>query len=100
MPESVEDIKIAVGEACRNITCHGFSGWSEQYDLVCDIDDAGIRIKVTDSDPSHGVKKEIMPCSKCPQEGELGMCIVESVMDDVQILDDSDERAIVMIKRK
>lgn len=98
--ESIEDIKIAVGEACKNITCHGFAGWAEHYDLVCDIDDAGMRITVTDCDPAHEVKKEIKPCSSCPQEGDLGMCIVESVMDEVQILNDDDERAIVMVKRK
>ena len=33
--EEIEDIKTAVSEACKNITCHGFDGLSLIHILCC-----------------------------------------------------------------
>lgn len=32
--EEIEDIKTAVGEACKNISCHGSEGFAEQYQVT------------------------------------------------------------------
>ena len=34
--EEIEDIKTAVGEACKNISCHGSEGFAEQYQVDCE----------------------------------------------------------------
>ena len=46
--EAIEDIEIAVGEACKNITCHGFDGFSNFYEVECRIDEDKIIITVSD----------------------------------------------------
>ena len=31
--DACEDIKTAVSEACKNVSCHGFDGFSDQYEI-------------------------------------------------------------------
>ena len=44
--EEIEDIKTAVGEACKMITCHGYEGWAEEYTLECIAEENSIKFRV------------------------------------------------------
>ena len=33
--DEIDDIKTAVAEACRNISCHGSGGFAEKYQVEC-----------------------------------------------------------------
>ena len=33
--EEIEDIKTAVSEACKNISCHGSEGFADEYQVEC-----------------------------------------------------------------
>ena len=35
--EAVEDIKVAVSEACSNVVCHGKPNREECYEVACEI---------------------------------------------------------------
>lgn len=99
--EAVEDIGIAVGEACKLITCHGFDGWSNSYDIECVIDNSHMQITISDEHCRHEIKKDKRPCMDCPNEGNLGMLVIKSLMDEVEIINEEGrEKSIRMVKHK
>lgn len=97
--EEIEDIKTAVGEACKNISCHGSEGFSDQYQVDCLIEEGKIEITVTDICEGHHLKKLKKPCLDCPNEGDLGMFVIQSLMTEVELIKGPDcKKAIKMIK--
>ncbi len=46
--EKIEDIKVAVAEACKLVTCHGRDGLSAKYELTVEIEDGRMQITVSD----------------------------------------------------
>lgn len=99
--EAVEDIKIAVAEACKNITCHGFEGFSNQYEVICEIEKERISILVMDSEGEHNLEKHTKPCLDCPNEGDLAIFVMKSLMDEIEINKESENyRSIKMVKNK
>ncbi len=84
--EKATDLKLAVSEACRLVTCHGFEGWSRSYDITCEIDDEAVTITVKDDLCAHDkAKDEGMRCPDCPSEGDIGIKMIEVIMDEVSI---------------
>lgn len=99
--QAIEDIQIAVGEACKNITCHGFDGFSNFYEVECLIEDEKMTVSVFDKSCEHGLEKHKKPCLDCPNEGNLGIYIIKSLMDDVEIVKAEDgNNSIRMVKNK
>jgi serine/threonine-protein kinase RsbW len=88
-PARLDDLKIAVTEACANaITAHGTS-WSEGPVIVrCVIDDREVRVEITDRgagfDP-EGV--EALPAVTDPRrlrhESGLGIALMRTLADEV-----------------
>ncbi len=99
--EAIDDIKVAVSEACKFVTCHGHEGWSNRYDVVCEIGETQIRIMVNDSTEGHDLYKNTRSCANCPGEGELGIFIIDTLMDEIQISEKTDGcKSINMVKNK
>ena len=99
--EDIEDIGIAVGEACKLTTCHGFDGWSNSYDIELTINDDNLVILVKDDNCKHEIEKGARPCMDCPNEGNLGMHVIKSLMDAVDIVrEERKKNSIRMVKNK
>lgn len=98
--EAIEDIEIAVGEACKNISCHGFDRFSNSYDVECRIEEEKITITISDNCCEHGIEKCKKPCLDCPNEGNLGIYIIKSLMNEVEIVKAEDRNSIKMVKNK
>lgn len=98
--EAIEDIEIAVGEACKNISCHGFDGFSNFYEVECQIEEEKITITVTDNRCGHEIEKYKKPCLDCPNEGNLGIYIIKSLMNEVEIIKKDSGNSIRMVKHK
>ena len=99
--EEVEDIKTAVGEACKMITCHGYEGWAEEYTIECLVEDGGMEIFVTDTSTKHLVEKQGRMCADCPNEGDLGIFVIRSLMTQVELINNPEgKKTIKMVKRK
>lgn len=99
--EEIEDIKNAVGEACKNISCHGSEGFAEQYEVECIIEEGRMEIYVTDTSSSHKLEKLQKPCLDCPNEGDLGLYIIKSLMSSIELIDGPNcKKTIKMIKAK
>lgn len=102
--DAIEDMGIAVGDACKLITCHGFDGWSDSYDIECTIEDDKMTIEVKDDLCKHGIQKDLTrrPCMDCPNEGNLGIHVIRTLMDEVEIIKEAEnkKKSIKMVKYK
>lgn len=99
--EAVDDIKLAVDEACKAITCHGFNTWTNMYEVSCELPGDKMVIIVTDVGNGRDIEKEYRPCKNCPQDGDLAMIVIKTLMDEVEIKTIVDgQKSIVMVKNK
>lgn len=99
--DEVEDIKTAVGEACKMITCHGYTGWAEEYTIECLVEDDSLEIYVKDTSTNHLVEKLGRMCADCPNEGDLGIFVIRSLMTQVELIDNPEGKKIIkMVKTK
>lgn len=99
--ESVDDIKLAVEEACKAITCHGYQSWTNMYEVDCELYEDKMVILITDIGDGRDIKKEYRPCKNCPQDGDMAMILVNTLMDEVDVKTISEkQKSIVMVKNK
>ena len=99
--DEIEDIKTAVAEACKNVSCHGLDGFAEEYSVECVADEDCLEIYVTDNSDGHVLQRLAKPCQSCPNEGNLAIFVIQSLMDEVAILDGTQgKKTIKMVKRK
>jgi serine/threonine-protein kinase RsbW len=88
----IEDIKVAVGEACTNAIEHGVPAehTAEMVTISCAIEEKALRITVHDPGigfdpsaapgaPSHGASTATLT------EGGLGLLLIQALMDDVDV---------------
>lgn len=96
--EEIEDIKVAVGEACNNAILHGDSE-ENYFELNFDVKEDRINIEVKDN--GNGFKEEAYtePDLENPKENGLGIFIMKSLMDEVEIVGkNGDGTKLVMTK--
>ena len=97
--ESADDIILAVVEACKNIACHGNEGYSEKYDIEYAVTRGTVEVKVIDACDSHSLEKVSQQCQNCPQEGDIGMIMLRSLMSSVNVgKDEHGHKFIEMVK--
>jgi serine/threonine-protein kinase RsbW len=80
--EDIEDLKLAVAEACTNCIQHA-SG-SESIDISCQIKPD--RLVMTVEDSGRGTQPSTLAPKTLgePQVGGLGVFLIRSLMDDVE----------------
>ena len=85
--EAVEDIKVAVSEACTNVVCHCKPNRDDCYEVACEVGDGRIIISVIDRAGGYDMEKYQRPVidRECPKEGGLGIFIIKALMDEVDI---------------
>jgi len=99
--EACEEIKMAVGEACKNVSCHGQAGYSDRYELDFIVGSGSFEVTVIDDCDCHTIEKTAPPCRQCPQEGDIGVIMIRSMMSCVEIGSDaSGHKYINMVRRK
>ena len=96
--EEIEDIKIAISEACTNAVQHAYSK-DEGGDVIIGfgIYEDKLEMMVVDSGKSFNfnqTKNELGPYTKSSTvdqltEGGLGLYLIETLMDEVRVLNDS-----------
>ena len=80
--EEIEDIKLAVAEACTNCIQHA-SG-SDQIEITCETESHGLTVRVRDygigTTPQEIQSRRISE----PRVGGLGVFLIRSLMDTVE----------------
>lgn len=99
--QAVEDIKMATGEACKQISCHGFECWPEAYEVFCTMEEDTLTVTITDLGARHRLPKTSKNCLDCPSEGDLGLCIIRTMMDDVHLVEtENHTKSIILVRSK
>ncbi|WP_432662110.1 ATP-binding protein [Wukongibacter baidiensis] len=96
--EDIEDIKVAVGEACNNAVLHG-CGCNSNFNVEFTISGDSVIIEVKDEGRGFEVEKCPVPDMCNPKEGGLGIFIIKSLMDKVEVESSPEKGTIIrMIK--
>ena len=96
--DDIEDIKTAVEEACKNVTCHGHDKRADEYEIECSIDTGRLEIKVTDICECHTLEKINKACRHCPGEGNIALYMMQTLMDEVTVDNVDGRKSIKMVK--
>lgn len=97
--EDVEDLKVAVSEACTNAVTHSVSP-DKTYDVIYEVIPDKLIITVTDAGIGFSPEDVAMPQINGEQlGGGFGLFIIKSLMDRVEIISESGNgTAITMVK--
>ncbi len=98
--EKIEDMKIAISEACNNAIAHGCKHKGEgEYDINFVLTGEKITISVYDKGMGCKLEKIKKPDFSELNEGGLGIFIIKSLMDDVEIKSEKGKGTMIkMIK--
>lgn len=96
--DKVEDIRMAVGEACNNVVLH--STEAESFDLVIELKNNTMTVCV--SDRGKGFQMKSVP-SIDPEDysgSGLGLFIIDSLMDEMEVHSTDEGTTIIMKKTR
>lgn len=83
--EQIEDIKVAIAEACTNVIKHGKCECDVNYSIDFKLDDEKMIVTIEDKGNGFSCDQMKDPDLKSPKEGGLGIFIIKSLMDEVNI---------------
>ena len=80
--EDIEDVKLAVAEACTNCIQH--AAGSDQIEIVCERAPGGLTVRVRDN--GRGTRPEAIQSRRVEETrvGGLGVFLIRSLMDTVE----------------
>jgi len=88
--ETINDLKLAVTEACTNSVRHAYRGNGGIVDIVYELHDDRLVVEVSDDgagfDPNHLVEAGELT------EGGLGIAIIRAVVDEFEVGERQDGR--------
>lgn len=94
--EDIEDIKVAVSEACTNAIKHSLDN---KFSVEYTIFENGLIITIIDSGKGYDVDSIDVPNLEEPKESGLGLFIIQSLMDEVDIKSDIDNGTIIKMTK-
>ena len=99
--EEIEDIKTSVQEACKAICCHGKDGVAGEYTLECTLGEEALEISITDTGKQDFNKSLVtMKCMDCPNEGDIGVFIIRTLMTSVELIENPEGKKTIRIVKK
>lgn len=81
--EEIEDIKLAVGEACNNVVLHSKSENTYEMTITNKLNE--LQIEIIDQGKGFDMSSYQKPSPEMLQENGMGLFIIQSLMDDVKI---------------
>lgn len=97
--EEIEDMKVAIAEACTNAITHGRNTPSESIDITFVLKEKGLEIQVKDRGKGCEVEKIKNPEIEELNENGLGIFIIKSLMDNV-VIDSEPDQGMTIIMTK
>lgn len=100
--EEIEDMKVAVSEACNNVVLHAYEGSEGKVEVRFDISELELSIVVKDDGKSFNftsMEHSTLPTSEQPLEdvqvGGLGIFMMRALMDQVQVKNNAGTEVIL-----
>jgi serine/threonine-protein kinase RsbW len=100
----IDDLQLAVDEACTNIVVHAYDGQPGEIEVEVKITDKGVWVITRDWGKAFDPEAIPMPDVTAPLEerqlGGLGLYLMRQVMDEVQFKFDTETgNTLTMFKR-
>jgi len=96
----VDDVKLAVGEACNNAVKHGRpSGKRPFITVICTVTPGCLEVEVSNSIAGPEPCPAAFNPPDCTREGGMGLYIMRTLMDEVDIFWRNRTARIRMVKR-
>jgi serine/threonine-protein kinase RsbW len=97
--EEIEDIKVAIGEACNNAVMHGKN--SSNITLDFHLDEGRFLVEITDEGDGFKFEEYSEPVLEAYEGRGLGLFIIKTLMDDMIVESDmGNGTRITLIKNK
>lgn len=103
--EDIEDLKVAVSEACNNAVVHAYKGQQKGFIEICfGIEQQGLRIKIKDQGQSFQYQP-VLEDAQAPlfdkelnelTEGGLGLYLMQALVDEVQVNTESGTEVVLL----
>jgi serine/threonine-protein kinase RsbW len=77
--DAIDDIKVAVGEACTNAIVHACCGGEEEILIRCSLHPEQLVIEVHDKGPG------LPPEEQWTEDVHLGLVLIRALMDEVKL---------------
>jgi serine/threonine-protein kinase RsbW len=84
--EAIEDIKVAVSEACSNIINHSLLCGEDDYRVICIVDKDKMEISVEDDGAGFNIEEYTSPVQGEIGERGLGLFLIRALMDETKVL--------------
>jgi serine/threonine-protein kinase RsbW len=97
VPSGIDEIVLALTEACANVVHH--AGEHDAYQVDVSIDDQVCRISVLDEGPGFDVDAVTAP-SPSALEGGRGLVLMRALVDQLQFLEAEDGRHGVVLEKQ
>ena len=99
----VNDIRLAVDEACTNVIKHAYSfDESKEFNVDLEFDNSALSIEITDFgigfNPSKYEVPNLQKRIKQKKRGGLGIFLIQSLIDELTYESDGSKNVIRMIK--
>lgn len=85
--DDIEDIKVAVSEACTNAIKHSLD---DKFLVQFSVLENGLTIEVEDKGTGYDIESLQEPDLTNPKESGLGLFIIKTLMDEVSTISNSD----------
>lgn len=98
--DAIEDLKVAVSEACTNAMKHGCNLEKDSYHVDYFVSNDKLIIDVRDKGRGFSVAEVGEPDLVNPKENGLGLYIIRTLMDEVEVTSTNEEGTVIrMIKQ-
>lgn len=99
--ESVDDVAVALSEACGNVIRH--AGGTDEYGVRLSVDAHSCSIEVCDLGPGFDVEAMAEDAASLDEvaaaEDGRGLPLLQALMDDLEFVRDDDTTTVRLIKR-
>ncbi|WP_350445919.1 ATP-binding protein [Anaeromonas frigoriresistens] len=98
--DDIDDIKVAIGEACTNAIRHGCEKTNDTYDIEFFAYEDRMDIQITDTGKGLASLNIKQPKAEDLREGGLGLFIIKTLMDDVEVITSEGKGTIIRMTKK
>ena len=98
-PTEVEDVKLAVGEACNNAIKHGADGVKRtRVTIRCVVNDGSLEIEIRNCHAANAPRPEVDNAPDHNREGGLGFHMMRQLVDRFEFVWGEDFALVRLVK--
>lgn len=94
--DDIEDIKVAVSEACTNAIKHSLD---EKFYVIFSLLENGLTVEIEDKGTGYDINAVTEPDLSNPKENGLGLFIIKTLMDEVSTMSKNNQGTVVKMTK-